>query len=893
MIPQTISHYRVLRHSGTSLIGEVYLAEDLQLGRKIALLLLSEDFTRDTERMQRLAREARTISSLNHPNIRTMYEVSSDTADDGKQYFIANEWVEGPTLREHLVYTRMRMEEALDVTTQVVTGLAAAHAAGVLHRDLKPANIMIRPDGFVKILDFGLAKLIEQDTMLVSLGSSPPLNQTTDLTEPPVQIDATTAEIRIDGSAETDPYGTKPLDPAQLAKLTSVLNQDGKPSAAHSTTGLWWMPGTTGYLSPEQVRGEMADERSDLFSLGVVVYEMCTGRLPFEANTTTGVLSSILQAAPPPIRRFMPDAPEELEWIVTRLLAKERDERYQTARELLSDLKRLKQRLELGAETARQNTSGSLRHSGKQVSLETAPMVRRDSGPGLGRGTENIGNHSGQSGRAGTTRQAISKSSNTSGNTSGSSSGNSSGTSRTIGDAVDSVAILPLATTGDDAHAEYLSDGITESIIRTLSRVDGLRVMARSTVFRYKGKNADPMEAGRELKVRAVFAGRLIQRGETIVIKAELVDAQDGSLLWADQYQRKTGDIFELEADISKQISESLRVKLTGDQQQKLAKRQTQNPEAFDLYLKGRYFWNQRSLEGMKKGAECFIQAIRKDPNYALAYAGMADCYLMLSVYSLPPREFVPKARMAISKALALDDQLAEAHASLGSLLFWYDWEFDRAEAEYKRAIELNPNHSDTHQWCAYLYASQERFDEAFQKLRHAQALDPLSIPITANASELLYRAGRFDEAIIQAEKALEMDPAFAKALYWRTMVWLVTGKYAEAIEFAKFAMRNPEAKTLATLLLAIALGRAGQPEAARRILFEVEEQAVNTYVPPFYLALIAANLGDHAAAFAWLEKAYQERSGWMPWLKLEPLLDNLRTDARFNDLLRKIGLQP
>lgn len=870
-----------MRHSGTSLIGEVYLAEDLQLGRKIALLLLSEDFTSDTERMQRLAQEARIISSLNHPNIRTLYEVSYDESEDGKQYFIANEWVEGPTLREHLVYTRMRMEEALDVTMQVVTGLAAAHAAGVLHRDLKPANIMIRPDGFVKILDFGLAKLIEQDTMLVSLGSSPPLNLAADLTPPPAQIDATTAEIRIDGSVETDPYGTKPLDPAQLAKLTSVLNQDGKPSAAHSTTGLWWMPGTTGYLSPEQVRGEMADERSDLFSLGVVVYEMCTGRLPFEANTTTGVLSSILQAAPPPIRRFMPDAPEELEWIVIKLLAKERDERYQTARELLSDLKRLKQRLELGAEATRQNTSGSLRRSGKQVSLETAPMARRDSGPGMGRGTGNIGNPSGPSGKAGATRNTSPKSSN------------SSGTSRSIGETLDSVAILPLANTGEDAHAEYLSDGITESIIRTLSRVQGLRVMARSTVFRYKGRNPDPMEAGRELKVRAVFAGRLIQRGENIVIKAELVDAEDGSLLWAEQYQRKLGDVFELEADISRQISESLRVKLTGDLEKKLIQRQTQNPEAFDLYLKGRYFWNQRSLEGMKKGAECFIQAIRKDANYALAYAGMADCYLMLSVYSLPPREFVPKARMAISKALALDDQLAEAHASLGSLSFWYDWEFDRAEREYKRAIELNPNHSDTHQWCAYLYASQERFDEAFQKLRHAQALDPLSIPITANASELLYRAGRYDEAIVQAEKALEMDPAFAKALYWRTMVWLVTGKYAEAIEFAKFAMRNPEAKTLATLLLAIALGRAGQTEAARRILVEIEEQAAKTYVPPFYLAMIAANLGDKDAAFAWLEKAYQERSGWMPWLKLEPLLDSLRTDARFSDLLRKIGLQP
>lgn len=879
MIPQTISHYRVLRHCGDSLIGEVYQAEDLKLGRKVALLLLAEKLTRDTERMQRLAQEARALSSLNHPNIRTMYEVGSDALEDGTQYFIANEWVEGPTLREHLATLRMRMEEALDLTLQVAAGLAAAHAAGVLHRDLKPANVMIRPDGYVKILDFGLAKLIEQDTMLVTLSEPPPqvTEQLPDsqTTPPATPLDAKTAEIRLDGDAP-DPYGTKPLDPAQLAALH-------KPSAARSTTGLWWMPGTTGYLSPEQVRGEPADERSDLFSLGVVIYEMCTGRLPFEANTTTGVLSSILQTAPQPIRRFMPDAPEELEWIVNKLLAKEPDERYQTARELLSDLKRLKHRLEVGAENLRQNNSGALRHGGKQRSLETAPLSPRDSG-GLPRGTEVIGGRTGGA----NARTTGSKASNTT------NSSNSSGATRAINDVVDSLAILPLTNVGGDAHAEYLSDGITESVIRTLSRVQGLRVMARSTVFRYKGKACDPMEAGRELNVRAVFAGRLIQRGDSILIKAELVDAQDGALLWAEQYQRQAGDVFELEADIAKQISESLRVKLTGDLAQKLAKRQTQNPEAFDLYLKGRYFWNQRSLEGMKKGAECFIQAIRRDAGYALAYAGMADCYLMLSVYSLPPREFVPKARLAISKALALDDQLAEAHASLGSLLFWYDWEFDRAEAEYKRAIDLNPNYPETHQWSAYLYAAQERFDEAFQKLRHAQALDPLSIPITANACELLYRAGRYEEAVAQAEKALEMDPTFAKALYWRTMAWLAAGNFQSAIEFCKKTMeRQPEARALATLILAVALGRSGQTDAARQLLAGIQAQAAKTYVPPFYLALITANLGDKDAAFGWLEKAYQERSGWMPWLKLEPLLDGVRTDARFNDLLRKIGLQP
>ncbi len=866
MLQQTISHYRILYNVGNSLLGEVYLAEDTQLGRKVALLFLPERFSRDAEQMRRLAEEARTISALNHPNVRMMYEVGHDQTGSGTQYFIANEWVEGPTLREHLSSTRMRLEEVLEMATQIVTGLAAAHSAGILHRDLKPENVMIRPDGYVKILDFGLAKLTEQDSMMVDLSGSLTTPSTGSI---PVQAAETAAlsseeigiageEIGIAGDGESDPYTTRPLDAAQAILLTAALKQStGKqtddPAAARGTTGLWWMPGTTGYLSPEQVRGEPIDERSDLFSFGVMVYEMCSGRLPFEGQTKTGVLSSILQNAPQSIRRFMPDAPEELEWITTKLLAKERDERYQTARELLNDLKRLRHRLEVGAQAKQEDApSRDSRRSGKQRPLETT-MIRHDSGA----------SHS------------------------------SSGT-RAFSDVIDSLAVLPLANTAGDPAIEYLSDGITESIIRTLSRVPRLRVMARSTVFRYKNKNADPLEVGRELKVRAVFAGRLLQRGETIVIKAELVDAEDGTLLWAEQYQRPVGDVFELETEIAKQISDSLRTKLTGDEQQTLVKHQTDNAEAFEFYLKGRFFWNQRSLDGMKKGAECFIQAIRRDANYALAYAGMADCYLMLSVYVLPPREFVPKARMAISKALALDGQLAEAHASLGSLLFWYDWQFDRAEAEYKRAMALNPNHSDAHQWCGYLYASQERFDDAFRKLRHAQALDPLSVAISANASELLYRAGRHEEAIANAEKTLEMDPAFAKALYWRTMSWIVTGKFKEAIEFSTAIMdKLPEARTISTLLLAIAFARSGQREAAAQILARIEALAATTYVPPFYLALITANLGDKDRAFAWLEKAYQERSGWMPWLKLEPLFDGLRTDARFSDLLRRIGLQP
>ncbi|MFN0108036.1 MAG: protein kinase domain-containing protein [Blastocatellia bacterium] len=882
MLSQTISHYRILYHIGLSLIGDVYLAEDTKLGRKVALLMLPDQFASDAERMQRLTQEARVLSTLNHPNIRTMYAVGSAPVGGQTQHFIANEWVEGPTLREHLAYTRMRVEEVLDVTSQVVTGLAAAHAAGILHRDLKPENVMIRPDGYVKILDFGLAKLIEQDTMLVELGDSSALNE-----QAQVSVDAETKEIRISDSGQLledlevgiDPYRTTPLAAAQIAKLTAAIDAK-KASANRGTSGLWWAPGTTGYLSPEHIQGEAIDERSDLFSLGVMIYEMCAGRLPFEGKTTTAMLSSILQTAPPPIRRAMPDAPDELEWIVTRLLAKERDERYQTARELLNDLKRLRHRLEVEAEQLRHSgsksgsTNEALRRSGqseKLASLATRP-ISRDSGKESVRGTEVINSRASGSAKR------------------------SSGASRAFSDVIDSLAVLPLTNIGADPNAEYLSDGITESVINTLSRIQGLRVMARSTVFRFKGKTADPLEVGRELNVRAIFAGRLFQRGDDLIVKAELVDVEDGALLWADQYQRKmgkAGDIFELENDLAKQISESLRLKLGGEQKENLVKRQTVNPEAYEFYLKARYCWNQRSPDGLRKGAELFIQAIRKDPNYARAYAGLGYCYSQLSTHVLPPREFVPKARMAVMKALELDSQLAEAHAAYASLLFWYDWEFDRAEEEFLLATDLDPSYTEAPQWCAYLYLSMERFDDAFAMLKKAQARDPLSIPVSSSFGELLYFSRRFEEAIRECEKTLQMDPTFARALYYRTLSWIGLGKLTEAIEFLKVVIeRRPEAKQIGTFLLAIALARSGQQEAARQILAGLELHAQTNYIPPYYLALITANLGETDRAFYWLEKAWQEHSGWLPYLNLDSMLDDLRTDARFSDLVRRVGLQ-
>ncbi len=911
MLSQTISHYRILNHLGGNLIGEVYIAEDIQLGRKVVLQILSEKFTLDNERMNRLNQEARALSALNHPNIRMIYEVGAGDAKGALYHFIATEFVDGPNLRVHLSRRRFKLEEILDVLLQTLAGLAAAHTAGVLHRDLQPENIVLRADGYLKIIDFGLAKLLEQDSMMIELSAIPepprtdpspeiftaPMDDSELLTEMDSEESAVEIESEREGELgadiddeigdkigdkigdeigdeiQADPFRTRPLDPEARASLEkagiSPLPPALPPGAA---TGMWWAPGTTGYLSPEQIQGEPIDERSDIFSLGVIAYEMCAGRLPFEGENATALLNSILQTPPPPLNKYMPDAPDELEWIIAKALSKDRDERYQTAREMISDLRRLKQRLDFEAEQSRldQRDSGDQSHrsrgSDKQRALQTSQIAQRDSNDRWER--------SGRSGRD--TDEAR------------------SGSSRAFSGPIDSVAILPLTNSSDDPAVEYLSDGITESIINSLSRLPGLRVMARATVFRYKGQDIDPMKVGDDLNVRAVFTGRLLQRGENLVIKAELVDASDGALLWAEQYARKSGDILELEDEIARQISDHLKVKLSSEQRRGLAKHYTDNTEAYELYLRGRYFWNQRSLQGMKKGIEYFVQAIRRDPKYALAYAGMGDCYLMLSIYQLPPREFVPKARMLIMRALACDDQLAEAHASFGSLSFWYDWDFVKAEQEYQRSLELNPNLPETHQWLAYLYGAQDRFDEAFEMMRRAQSLDPLSIVIAANSGELLYRARRFDDAVAQCEIALDLDPQFAKALYWRVMAWIAGDRRAAATTALEAAMSGPdETRVIASALLAVTYARAERQDEARAIYDRLQESATNSYFPPFYFALIAASLGEDDQAFAWLDKAYQERSGWMPWLKHEPLLDGLRQDPRFDDLLRRVGLEP
>ena len=633
---------------------------------------------------------------------------------------------------------------------------------------------MITSRGLVKMLDFGLAKVLE-------------------------------ARPTTDSSDFTVPLG-------QQTAAGIVL-------------------GTISYMSPEQALGRDVDHRTDLFSLGVVIYEMLTARLPFVGNSPTEIIDNILHQEPPPVSRFSDNVPAEMERIARKCLEKDRERRYQSAREVATDLRNLRRDLDSGALSTSALTT---------VPTGASPAARR------------------------------------------------SRSRKTI----DSLAILPLVNSSDDPDTEYLSDGITESIINNLSQLPKLRVMARSTVFRYKGKEVDPKEAGHDLGVRAVLAGRMFQRGDTLIIKVELVDTSDGSHLWGEQYNRKLADIFSIEEEISSVISEKLRLKLDSTQKKKLARRHTENTEAYQLYLKGRYYWNKRTADGIKKGIEYFNLAIDSDPNYALAYAGVADSYNILASYStIAPKDAFPRSKAAAKTALELDDKLSEAYASLAFATFGYDWNWTEAERAFKRAIELNPGYSSAHQWYGLYLAAMDRMTEAFAEVKIAEELDPLSLPVNTNAGWLLYLSRRYDEAIETYNKILELDADFILAHRRLGQVYVEKRMYEEAIrEFEKcLAPSREDAESLAWLGHAYAA--SGDSDRAHQVISEMNLLGKSRYVSSYLMAIIRIGLGEVDLAFELLEKAYEERYGFLAYLKVSPIFDPLRADERFQELIARVGL--
>ena len=785
-------------------MGEVYLAQDSRLDRKVALKILPANVASHQDRMKRFVIEAKAASALNHPNILTIYEIGeSDSVN-----FIATEYIEGTTLRRQLASTNMSLTNVLAIGVQIANALAAAHAAGIIHRDIKPDNIMIRNDGIVKVLDFGLAKL-----------------------EAPT-------------SSEVDPEAqTKGLFKTEPG---SVM-------------------GTASYMSPEQARGLAVDPRTDIFSFGVVLYEMVTGTVPFAGSTSSEVLASILSdKEPAPMARFSRDVPAELERIVAKMLRRAPESRYQSMKDLFLDLQSLKQQLEFEEKLGR--SSGS--KLAGSVDVDVASVSSTSIATSVVRHKVPLAVLLAVLVTAVVVAYLYFP--------------------RTSKASINSLAVLPFVNQSGNSDVDYLSDGMTEALINSLSNLPNLSVKARNTVFRYKDSNTDEKKIAQELSVQALVLGRFTQRGDNITLHVALVDADSGNTIWGEQYDRQLGDIALLQKEITRDVSQKLRARLSAADAKHLSRNYTENSEAYQLYLRGRFFWNKRSAESIKKSIEYFEQAIAKDPQFALAYAGLADSYVV-PANRLEPLVAMPKARAAALQALAIDETLAEAHTSLGRVLQVYDWNWAEAEKEFKRALELNPRYPVAHQWYGGFLERTGRLNEAISERKIALELDPLSAITIFELGQSLLFAHRSDEAIAQFQKALELDPEFPAAHQYLPLAYTQKGMYQEAIARVQAAPKNAQIDKTGVPGYVYAL--AGHTAEARKELEKLKELRKTEYISAFQLAYICAALGEKEEAFSWLEKGVEERGFQMQLLKVDPRLGKLRDDPRFQELVKKVGL--
>jgi serine/threonine protein kinase/tetratricopeptide (TPR) repeat protein len=791
LVGRSVGRYQILELLGRGGMGEIYKAKDSMLGRDVAIKVLSPTVSFDQDRLRRFEQEARAASALNHPNIITIHEFG----EEGGIHFIASEFIEGQTLRR-VMSERMSSGAMLNIAIQIVDALGAAHKAGIVHRDIKPENIMVRPDGLVKVLDFGLAKLVER-----------PVGPHANLTE-----------------ASTIDWG-------------------------RTETGV--VMGTVSYMSPEQTRGQKLDARTDIFSLGVVLYEMIAGLSPFAHATPADVIASILEKEPPPLAHFTAEAPEGMEAIVRKTLRKNREERYQTAGELQTDLKRLKSGASVAAliPANHDHVIGAFGRHCRIAALTLAALFAVIAGS----------HHFSERNKA-----------------------------------IESIAVLPFINAGGDPETEYLADGITESVINGMTQLPNMIVRPRNSVFRYQRGDIDPQAAGRKLDVEAVLTGQVAPRGDEIIISLQLIDVRGNRQLWGARYQRRFADLLTLQAEISQEVSDNLRQQFRRSDQQPTAKRNTDNIEAYRAYLRGRHFWNKRSREGFEKAIKYYDEAIAIDPNYALAHAGLADCRLSMAAYGLSPSgEGFLKAKEAAKKALTIDGALAEAHTSLAHIAWLHEWKWVEAEKGFKRAIELNPDYATAHHWYAVYLSVMARHDEALAEIKRAQALDPLSSIIDFAAARIYYFARQYDQAIEQSLKVIEMDPGYRVDPIWLRLAYEQRGLDDKAFEVALKILKNrgaPPGDVAEFKETYAASGWRGVWLKRREL---VEKGAVNKPVSPYFIAVIYVRLGDHDKSLEWLRKAYDRHSEHLVTLKVDPLLDPLRSDPRFQDLQRRMGLAP
>ncbi len=756
MVGQTVSHYRILERLGAGGMGVVYKAEDKKLGRHVALKFLPEGLSKDKHAVERFQQEARAASALNHPNICTIHDIDEH---EGQQ-FIVMELLEGQTLKLRIASRPLDLEQGVKLGVQIAEALDAAHAKGIVHRDIKPGNIFLTERGDVKVLDFGLAKLLQ-------------------------------------------PVG----DQALTESMTETH-----------------MAGTLSYMAPEQLRGEPSDARSDIWALGVVLYEMTTGQLPFRGATGFAVSSAILSESPAPLP---PRLPPGLRRLILQCLAKEPAERYQRAGEVRAALEAL------------------------QPKIRRAPAQPR-------------------------ARRAV--------------------PARTHRAAIRSLAVLPLENLSRGPEEEYFADGMTDALITTLAQIGALRVISRTSVMRYKGARKPLPEIARELKVEAVIEGTVLRAGDRVRIAAQLIHAPTDTHLWAKNYESDLRDVLALQSDVAQSIAREIQVKLTPQEQARLAATRPVDPEAYEDFLKGRYHWYRRSPGSLNKALEYLRSAVTKDATYALAHAGLADAYITLGwdLYAvLPPAEVYPRAKESAKRALELDPNCAEAHAALGWSAAGYDWDWVTAEREFRRAIELKPQYGPVHIWYSHSLMAMDRPEESFEQSKRALECDPLGLILNLHMGwyYLFVRENR--RAVEQLRQTIELDPAIPLARMFLGEAYEQMGLFEEAIaEFDK-AVALSERHPIYLAGLAHAYAVSGRRDDALKIIKELEELSSRKYVPARGIAEVYIGLGDNGKAFAWLDKALEQRNGWLFHIKHNPRYDSLRSDPRYRDLVHRVGLSP
>ena len=800
MIGQLLLQYRIVEKIGEGGQGTVYRAIDTTLDRPAVVKVLPPALTDSASNLVRFEREAKLASSLDHPNICTIFGLHKV---DGT-HFIAMQYVEGRNVRDLVGGRPLDLRQALSIAVQVTNALAAAHARGIVHRDIKARNVMVTHNGTVKVLDFGLAKLIE----------------------PP-------------HASSSDP------------QLTEV----GVPY------------GTSTYAAPEQAQGLPVDHRGDIFSTGVLLYEMLAGTWPFRGKTALDVRYAVVYHQPKPIAEARGEESlllQRMQPILDKALAKDPDDRYQHIDEMRNDLQEVLRELEGDSSIGNTLTDATQSIAPAVMARQQPFWTRPRLIAGLIAAAIVVAVLSFLAFRRSRPAQA-------------------SGT-------INSLAVLPFANS--DPSTEYLSDGITESLIENLSQLSDLKVKSSSTVFHYKGRNTDPAKIGRELGVHALLSGSIVQRGDDLAVSVELIDVRDDSHIWGERYGRKVSEVVTLPQQISRDVSERLRARTDGVDHAQITRNYSPDSEAYRLYLQGRYNWNKRTVEGLRKGIEYFEQAIMRDQDYGLAYAGLADCYVLLNVYNVASADAsFPKAEAAANKALSINSNLAEAHTSLAFVTYRYRLKWAEAEQHFKRAIALNPGYATAHQWYASYLAATGRLDEAVAEARTAHELEPFSLTIYSDYVRSLYYANQLDQAHSEALKLFEMDRSFMRAYYELGLVLEAQGKLDEAIAAFRNALKSSPDNVFALTALGHAQALAGKKLDAERVITRLRELSSQQYVSPFQIAVVYAGLGNRKLALDWLEKSRDERFNWLPFLQVDPVFKNLRSESRFVELAKSLGL--